>query len=46
MSALRHVAADYLLMRRALGYKLEIQGLLLNLEFRGFGALTAPAWAL
>jgi len=30
MSALRHVAADYLRMRRALGYKLEVQGLLLN----------------
>jgi integrase/recombinase XerD len=29
MSALRDVAADYLRMRRALGYKLEIQGLLL-----------------
>ena len=33
MSALRDVAADYLRMRRALGYKLEIQGLLLA----GFG---------
>jgi integrase/recombinase XerD len=30
MSALRDVAEDYLRMRRALGYKLEIQGLLLN----------------
>jgi integrase len=30
MSALRDVAADYLRMRRALGYKLEIQGLLLD----------------
>jgi integrase len=29
MSALRDVAEDYLRMRRALGYKLEIQGLLL-----------------
>lgn len=29
MSALREVAEDYLRMRRALGYKLEIQGLLL-----------------
>lgn len=53
MSALRDVAEDYLRMRRALGYKLEIQGLLLN----GFvsyldeiGAVTvtienAVAWA-
>ncbi len=30
MSALRDRAEDYLRMRRALGYKLEIQGLLLN----------------
>jgi integrase/recombinase XerD len=30
MSALCDVAEDYLRMRRALGYKLEIQGLLLN----------------
>ena len=30
MSALRDVAEDYLRMRRALGYKLEIQGLLLD----------------
>jgi integrase/recombinase XerD len=30
MSALRDVAEDYLRMRRALGYKLEIQGLLLG----------------
>ena len=30
MSALRDAAADYLRMRRALGYKLEIQGLLLG----------------
>ena len=30
MSSLRDVAEDYLRMRRALGYKLEIQGLLLG----------------
>ena len=30
MSTLRSAAEDYLQMRRALGYKLEIQGLLLG----------------
>jgi len=53
MSALRDVAEDYLRMRRALGYKLEIQGLLLNgfisyLEQAGATTVTienAVAWA-
>jgi integrase len=53
MSALRDVAEDYLRMRRALGYKLEIQGLLLNgfvsyLEEVGAVTITienAVAWA-
>jgi integrase len=53
MSALRDAAEDYLRMRRALGYKLEIQGLLLNgfvayLEQAGAVTITienAVAWA-
>ncbi len=53
MSALRDTADDYLRMRRALGYKLEIQGLLLNgfvsyLEDVGAVTVTienAVAWA-
>ncbi|MCA1698998.1 MAG: tyrosine-type recombinase/integrase, partial [Actinobacteria bacterium] len=53
MSALRDTAEDYLRMRRALGYKLEIQGLLLNgfvsyLEDVGAVTITianAVAWA-
>ena len=34
MSALRDMAEDYLRMRRALGYKLEIQGLLLAANYQ------------
>lgn len=53
MSVLRDRAEDYLRMRRALGYKLEIQGLLLNgfvsyLEDAGAVTVTienAVAWA-
>jgi len=53
MSALCDVAEDYLRMRRALGYKLEVQGLLLNgfvsyLEDAGAVTVTvqsAVAWA-
>jgi hypothetical protein len=53
MRVLRDVAEDYLRMRRALGYKLEIQGLLLNgfisyLEQAGAATVTienAVAWA-
>ncbi len=53
MSALGDAAEDYLRMRRALGYKLEIQGLLLNgfvsyLEEVGAVTITienAVAWA-
>lgn len=53
MSALRDAAEDYLRMRRALGYKLEIQGLLLNTfvtYLEEVGAITitiqnAVAWA-
>jgi len=53
MSALHDAAEDYLRMRRALGYKLEIQGLLLNgfvSYLKDVGAVTitienAVAWA-
>ncbi len=53
MSAVRDVAEDYLRMRRALGYKLEIQGLLLggfvsyleDVEARTVTIENAVAWA-
>ncbi|MCA1699789.1 MAG: tyrosine-type recombinase/integrase [Actinobacteria bacterium] len=42
MSALRRAAEDYLRVRRALGYKLEVQGWLLD-EFIGYLEQTAAA---